>query len=366
MALSDNLIHYWKLDGNSNDAVGSTNGSDTGITYSSGNGKIVQGAGFARGSSSKISFGTGSDLQLQAPFSIQLWYKPGNGSSVVANVMVSGNNTGGNGIQLVNYNGAFGVNGMTFYEYYSGSFHGIDTDGLLTDGTWYHVVVTDDGTTVKQYINGSVQSATMASGTIDYTSFVGFLLGRTGSGADGLTGAIDEVGVWTRALSGSEVTQLYNGGAGSAYPYVNAYTLTAATGSYTLTGQAANLLKGFRLAAGTGTFTLTGIAATLRRGFGIVAETGTFILTGNPASLLAARKLVAEAGSFTLTGVAATFARGYRIIAQTGVFSLVGKSVRLLLNGSVQVYANLFTKQNTEYSDKLSSQSNSYTNKYPL
>ena len=53
MALTDNLVSYWKLDGNSNDSVGSNNGSDTNITYGTSYGKINQGALF-NGTSSKI------------------------------------------------------------------------------------------------------------------------------------------------------------------------------------------------------------------------------------------------------------------------------------------------------------------------
>ncbi len=35
-----------------------------------------------------------------------------------------------------------------------------------------------------------------------------------------LNGALDEIGLWTRVLTSTEVTQLYNGGAGLAYPLV--------------------------------------------------------------------------------------------------------------------------------------------------
>jgi hypothetical protein len=34
-------------------------------------------------------------------------------------------------------------------------------------------------------------------------------------------GDIDEVGIWSRVLTSTEVTQLYNGGAGLQYPFTN-------------------------------------------------------------------------------------------------------------------------------------------------
>ena len=72
MALTDNLVSYYKLDGNSTDIVGAKNGTDTSITYSIDNGKIVQGAGF-NGSSSKIDVSL--PLNLNNNFTINLWMK---------------------------------------------------------------------------------------------------------------------------------------------------------------------------------------------------------------------------------------------------------------------------------------------------
>lgn len=40
------ITHFWRLNGNSNDAVGSANGSDTNITYYKANGILNEGAGF--------------------------------------------------------------------------------------------------------------------------------------------------------------------------------------------------------------------------------------------------------------------------------------------------------------------------------
>jgi hypothetical protein len=39
-------------------------------------------------------------------------------------------------------------------------------------------------------------------------------IGARSTFANGLTGRIDEVGLWSRALTAAEVAQLYNAGAG--------------------------------------------------------------------------------------------------------------------------------------------------------
>jgi len=58
------------------------------------------------------------------------------------------------------------------------------------------------------------------------------------------------------------------------------YTLNADGGSFTLTGQNADLLFGRVLAAGGGSFTLTGQDVTFSRTYVLQAETGLFTLTG--------------------------------------------------------------------------------------
>lgn len=58
MALTDNLISYYKLDSNSNDSVGTNNGTDTSVSYVAG--KIGNAASF-NGSTSTILANT-SDI----------------------------------------------------------------------------------------------------------------------------------------------------------------------------------------------------------------------------------------------------------------------------------------------------------------
>lgn len=64
-----------------------------------------------------------------------------------------------------------------------------------------------------------------------------------------------------------------------------AYTLTAATGAFTLTGVAANFKRGFRLTCSAASFSLTGISATFKRAKRLVCSVGAFVLTGVDAGL---------------------------------------------------------------------------------
>jgi RHS repeat-associated protein len=79
--------------------------------------------------------------------------------------------------------------------------------------TWYHVAITKTGTTSKFYINGSQQGSTYTgtNATI-YNATIPFEIGATESGGtERLDGKMDDWRAWSRALSGSEIAQLYSG-----------------------------------------------------------------------------------------------------------------------------------------------------------
>ena len=56
-------------------------------------------------------------------------------------------------------------------------------------------------------------------GTLNTNLSLGSRLGTTTSPEE-FDGIMDEVGIWNRVLSDSEITELYNGGAGLTYPFV--------------------------------------------------------------------------------------------------------------------------------------------------
>lgn len=76
------------------------------------------------------------------------------------------------------------------------------------DTNWHHVVCAWDGTTVSTYLDGALVKAESFSGTLpNINSSV--QIGRRGSTATYFDGSIDEVRVYSRAISATEVAQLY-------------------------------------------------------------------------------------------------------------------------------------------------------------
>ena len=97
---------------------------------------------------------------------------------------------------------------------YSDAWSGVAT------GTWYHVAATYDGTNFRWYVNGSQLGAAKGAGT-QTTSGAQIVVGAMidSSLENFLNGSVDEVGVWDNVLTQSELTALYNAGAGEAYPF---------------------------------------------------------------------------------------------------------------------------------------------------
>lgn len=108
------------------------------------------------------------------------------------------------------------------------------------------------------------------------------------------------------------------------------YTLTAAAGSFALTGNAAGLRADRKLTAAAGSFSLTGNAAGLYRGLKLTAAAGSFAWTGNAASLVTARSLVAAAGAYVQTGNAAALRINRIMAAASGSYTFTGNDASLV------------------------------------
>jgi hypothetical protein len=93
---------------------------------------------------------------------------------------------------------------------------------VISDTNWHFVVVTQTGTSAPTiYVDGSSVNVSLlyTAGADTKPSAQGSAIGVRGlSGVHFYTGSIDEVGIWSRALTSGEVTILWNGGAGLAYP----------------------------------------------------------------------------------------------------------------------------------------------------
>ena len=86
----------------------------------------------------------------------------------------------------------------------------------LVEGLWTHVVAVKSSATLQLYLNGVLSVSGPISGTVRTEVLPDLRLG-CGPAANALNGALDEFGLWQRALSAADVVRLYNNGTGLAY-----------------------------------------------------------------------------------------------------------------------------------------------------
>ena len=161
------------------------------------------------GTDDYVTAGTTSALDFyNSDYSYSFWVyyhgvgEDGNGGTII------GRYSGGAGF-LIYYKSVGADSGFMIQE---------DADtwtqvSSLTADVWTHIVVTKSGNTRTLYKN-SVSAGTDDHGAYTQNLTAEFEIGIYGETNQGLNGAVDEVGVWNRALTQAEINTLYNGGSG--------------------------------------------------------------------------------------------------------------------------------------------------------
>jgi hypothetical protein len=104
----------------------------------------------------------------------------------------------------------------------------INTSIVPTANEWHHVVLTLNGSVARLYYDGALVGSNNYSGTIQSTNSR-FTLGHYNPypngvyGTDKFVGKVDEFGIWSRELSLSEVSFIYNNRRARGFPYPYPY-----------------------------------------------------------------------------------------------------------------------------------------------
>ena len=225
MALTDNLVSYWKFDEASGTAYDSHGSNDlTNVnTCTFGTGKLNNGADLERSSSQWFSIADASQtgLDFSTALSFSLWYKPESLPAVMG-CLLGKRGSGAESYYFAHITGGLrlsvdGTGGGT-------SFDDLVVTTTITNGTWYHLVVTWDGATktAKFYKDGTQVGGDQVGTNVSsiYNGTAAFKNGIDASGYS-MDGMIDETGVWSRVLTGAEITSLYNSGTPLAYEDFN-------------------------------------------------------------------------------------------------------------------------------------------------
>lgn len=217
--LWNGLLSYYSFDAGTGstvaDAAAGRTGTWGGTLGSQWGTGIIHDGGIFNGSDNLVDLGVqpAFHVGVSDSFSVSAWVKP---SSVASSATIALTGTHG-----VCYNWRLGRSGSALiFDNGVDSPTTVASSGTLVVGTWTYVVLVYDAGVVRAYVNGVAGSPFLAQVTASCTTESTKIGSSTPNSAifDFFAGTIDEVGLWGRALTASDVSQLYNGGAGLQYP----------------------------------------------------------------------------------------------------------------------------------------------------
>ncbi len=88
----------------------------------------------------------------------------------------------------------------------------INPDELL-DGAWHHCAATFDGATMRVYLNGKLIGSKQRQGVVRYNPSATAFIGSLGGRGEFLQGGLDEVAIYTTALSAEQIKAEWQRGA---------------------------------------------------------------------------------------------------------------------------------------------------------
>ncbi len=208
------LVAAYSGDNNALDARSRSNGAiQNGVTYAAGNvGQAFQlgGAGNASNSGDRVIVGNPANLRLQS-FTFEAWVKRSS-STIVTNSPVAGF---AGGTFFAFGQSGWGViidqptNKLAFTQI---GVNNIQSNFTITDTNWHHVAASISGTQAVFYLDGVADTPINYAITFVFTTNAAIGARGDSDARNAFFGAVDELGIYNRVLSASEVQAIFNAG----------------------------------------------------------------------------------------------------------------------------------------------------------
>ena len=210
-ATGGGLVSWWKFDEGSGTTAADSTGGNTGSLVNSptwvaghnGGALNFSNNGYVSiASNPTVNFGTGQS------FSVSFWLNPSSALTTTAGFVAKKASDVAQGYEIYYDNAQgkvnFRIGGNTDFNTWS---------TVPSANSWTHLVATvsDNGTnkTISLYCNGSL-NRTNVSSVLDTTSSAALTVGYAATWGAHFSGLIDDVRIYNRALSATEVSQLYS------------------------------------------------------------------------------------------------------------------------------------------------------------
>ena len=291
---TNGLVGYWPFNGNANDESGNgNNGTVNGATLTMDRFGVANKAYNFNSNPQYISFpnGSASSLNITGNFTLSFWVKTtatttNNGFLNLGDNVASPPNAGGI-VSGLTSGGKFGIG-------IRGNWYSSITS--VNDNNWHHLTSTYDGGILKIFIDGilnntfnSISPPLSWNGNRTFGCRTDLFMNSNTN----YIGQTDEISIWNRALTQSEITATYNNSAGT----VNALNCSSFTQTgLLLSGQVANNVNvtipynggntGFYAGQSISSTGVTGLTATLNSGT-LANGSGTvsYTISGTPSGV---------------------------------------------------------------------------------
>ncbi len=211
--LTNGLVGYWTMDGRTISGTSMTDQSGQGNTGTLVNtptqviGKIGQGLQFD-GSSQYIDAGT--PVMPTSAFTLSGWIYPTSYASVQGQIISKGYDGSNTQWELILLNSGK----AQIDTYVTPTQKGVTSSATIPLNKWTYLTGSFDGTTWRIYINDSLDSFNVQSGPVATGAKLDIgAVDIIGTSGQYFPGKIDDVRIYNRALSLTEIRQLYNAGA---------------------------------------------------------------------------------------------------------------------------------------------------------
>jgi len=209
------LVGWWKFDGNANDGTGhGYNGTVHNATLTNDHLGNSNSAYYFDGSDDYIGLGNPAGLNFTGQITIAAWIRPDliKGVDINRDIVVHGFSVGYPEKEVYLRTANDGQYEIGSYIQNSGTTGRAEYIIPLTDqGTWVHLVGLYDGAFWRLYRNGvevASRQRTVGAIQVDWD----WAIGARAPGSRFFTGAIDDVRIYDRALSATEIQAIYEGG----------------------------------------------------------------------------------------------------------------------------------------------------------
>jgi hypothetical protein len=193
------LVSWWPGDGNASDIIGPNDGTlNNGATFASG----LVGQAFSLDGVDDEVAASGTYVNYLQQLTIDAWVYHNSlpPNQIMNYVMLDAK-------AELRYDGISGLEQLHFYLKIDGVLRHIRVSNVLQAQVWHHVAGTYDGSVMRLYLDGAEVGSLMVSGTVEIGAAV-----TLASAAGPFDGLLDEVEIYYRALSGSEIKAIFDVG----------------------------------------------------------------------------------------------------------------------------------------------------------